>query len=65
MIEDELRLDDPLRDYVEEIAKAARRATAITQLLVFNRRQLLEPRIITVNAVISPIEKMLMSGCPK
>jgi len=61
MILDELRPDDPLRDYAEEIARAAGRAGAITkQLLVFSRRQMLEPRIITVNAIISQIEKMLL-----
>ena len=60
MVLDELRPGDPLRDYAEEIAKAAGRAGAITrQLLVFSRRQMLEPRIISVNAVISQIEKML------
>jgi two-component system, cell cycle sensor histidine kinase and response regulator CckA len=60
MILDELRPDDPLRDYVEEIAKAAGRAGAITkQLLVFSRRQMLEPRVVSVNAIISQIEKML------
>jgi two-component system, cell cycle sensor histidine kinase and response regulator CckA len=61
MILDELRPDDPLRDYVEEIAKAASRAGAITkQLLVFSRRQMLEPRTISINAIISQIEKMLL-----
>jgi two-component system, cell cycle sensor histidine kinase and response regulator CckA len=61
MILDELRPDDPLRDYVEEIAKAAGRAGAITrQLLVFSRRQMLEPRVISVSAIISEIEKMLI-----
>jgi signal transduction histidine kinase/ActR/RegA family two-component response regulator len=60
MILEELREDDPLRDYAEEIRTAADRAGAITnQLLAFSRRQLIEPRIISVNIVISQIEKML------
>jgi two-component system, cell cycle sensor histidine kinase and response regulator CckA len=60
MILEELREDDPLRDYAEEIRTAADRAGAITnQLLAFSRRQLIEPRIISVNSVISQIEKML------
>jgi len=61
MILDELRPDDPLRDYVEEIARAAGRAGAITkQLLVFSRRQMLEPRVISVNGIVTQIEKMLL-----
>jgi PAS domain S-box-containing protein len=61
MILDELQPDDPLRDYVEEIARAAGRAGAITkQLLIFSRRQMVEPQIISVNAIISQIEKMLL-----
>jgi two-component system, cell cycle sensor histidine kinase and response regulator CckA len=60
MILEELREDDPLRDYAQEIGTAAERAGAITkQLLAFSRRQLLEPRVIGVNAVILQIENML------
>jgi len=60
MILEELREDDPLRNYAEEVRTAADRAGAITnQLLAFSRRQLIEPRVISVNTVISQIEKML------
>jgi len=60
MILEELKREDPLREYAEEIGKAAERAGSITkQLLVFSRRQIVEPRIISVNAVVSHIEKML------
>jgi two-component system cell cycle sensor histidine kinase/response regulator CckA len=60
MILEELRAEDPLREYAEEIGSAADRAGSITkQLLVFSRRQMIEPRVIRVNEVVSQIEKML------
>ena len=60
MILDELSPQDPLRGYAEEILKAADRAGAITnQLLAFSRRQIIQPRVINVNAVVAQTEKML------
>ncbi len=60
MILDELSTVDPLRGYAEEILKAADRAGALTnQLLAFSRRQIMKPRIISVNSVIEQTEKML------
>ena len=60
MIVDELSPVDPLRGYAEEALKAADRAGAITnQLLSFSRRQLMQPRVINVNTVITQTEKML------
>ena len=60
MILDELSPLDPLRGYAEEILKAADRAGALTnQLLAFSRRQIMQPRVINVNAVIEQTEKML------
>ncbi len=60
MILDELSPVDPLRGYAEEILKAADRAGALTnQLLAFSRRQIMQPRVISVNAVIEQTEKML------
>ena len=50
MILEELSPLDPLRGYAEEVLKAADRATAITnQLLAFSRRQIIQPRVISVN----------------
>jgi len=47
---------------LDEIRKAARRAAALTrQLLAFSRKQVLEPRIIDVNAVVLNLDKMLRS----
>jgi two-component system cell cycle sensor histidine kinase/response regulator CckA len=60
MILDELSTMDPLRGYAEEILKAADRAGALTnQLLAFSRRQVMQPRIINLNAVLGQTEKML------
>jgi PAS domain S-box-containing protein len=60
MILDELSTMDPLRGYAEEILKAADRAGALTnQLLAFSRRQIMQPRVINVNAVMIQTQKML------
>ncbi|MEP6992916.1 MAG: PAS domain S-box protein [Acidobacteriota bacterium] len=51
---------DPRRESAEEIRQASKRAAALTQqLLAFSRRQVLEPRVLDLNAVISNMEKML------
>ncbi len=51
---------DPLRLYVEEIKKAGMRATSLTnQLLTFSRRQVLQPRILDLNQVISESKNLL------
>ncbi len=60
MILDELPPLDPLRDYADEILKAAERAGSLTnQLLAFSRRQIIQPRIMNVNTVVGQTEKML------
>jgi two-component system cell cycle sensor histidine kinase/response regulator CckA len=52
--------EDPRRADVVEIETAARRATSLThQLLAFSRRQVLQPAVLEVNAVIRNLEKML------
>ena len=51
---------DPRREDVEEIAASADRAAALTrQLLAFSRRQMLQPRPIELNSVVTEIEKLL------
>ncbi|MGE5569217.1 MAG: PAS domain S-box protein [Rhodospirillales bacterium] len=60
LVLDQLSLGDPLRGYVEEVLTAASRAVALTnQLLAFSRRQVLQPRVLNVNALLSSTEKML------
>ena len=45
---------------VREILKAAKRAAALTgQLLAFSRKQILQPTLLDLNAVVTDIEKML------
>jgi PAS domain S-box-containing protein len=52
--------DRPLRHDLEEIHAAAERAASLTrQLLTFSRKQVLVPRVIDLNAVLSESEKML------
>jgi PAS domain S-box-containing protein len=52
--------ESPLLGSIEEIRKAGERAANLTrQLLAFSRRQLLEPKVLNLNALVSNIEKML------
>ncbi len=52
--------DDPMREAVDEIEKAGRRAAALTQqLLAFSRKQVLEPKILDLNSIVADVEKML------
>jgi two-component system, cell cycle sensor histidine kinase and response regulator CckA len=53
---------DPLADNLLEIQKAADRATRLTrQLLAISRKQVLQPRPVDLNAVLSGLENMLRS----
>jgi two-component system, cell cycle sensor histidine kinase and response regulator CckA len=57
---DDLSAADPRRKDVEEVRKAAERAAGLTrQLLAFSRQQILQPKIIDVNALVGDLEKML------
>jgi PAS domain S-box-containing protein len=52
----ELREGDPVREDVAEIHAAAERAAALTrQLLTFSRRQPLEERVVSLNAVLEDL----------
>jgi two-component system cell cycle sensor histidine kinase/response regulator CckA len=51
---------DPDRSCVDEILRAGQRAASLTrQLLAFSRQQVLEPKVLDLNDVISDMEKML------
>ena len=52
--------DARLIKYVDDIIKAADRAAGLTrQLLAFSRKQVLQPRILDLNAVVGETETML------
>ena len=52
--------DHPFREAIEEIQNAGNRAAALTQqLLAFSRKQVLEPKVIDLNMVVSEVQKML------
>ncbi len=56
----DLAPEDPRRADVVEIRKATERAAALTrQLLAFSRRQVLQPKVVDLNAVIAGAEKLL------
>jgi PAS domain S-box-containing protein len=60
LILQELRPNDPLRADVEQIRDAGQRAAGLTrQLLAFSRRQLLHPRIVSLNTTVTDLEPML------
>jgi PAS domain S-box-containing protein len=51
---------EPIREEIEEIQKAGERAANLTrQLLAFSRKQLFEPKVIDVNALIAESTRML------
>jgi PAS domain S-box-containing protein len=51
---------DPNYEFLNEILTAGERASTLTrQLLTFSRKQIIEPRAVVVNEVISGIERML------
>ena len=56
----QLKKEDPLWEKIEEIMKAADRASELTrQLLAFSRRQILESKVVDLNFLIQNMEKML------
>ena len=57
---EDLAAKDPRRQDAEEIRKASDRAAGLTrQLLAFSRQQVLQPRVVDLNALVSELEKML------
>ncbi len=56
----EENLPPQTRDDVEQIIKAAQRARSLTrQLLAFSRKQVLQPKLMSINEYIGDMEKML------
>ena len=60
LVQNRLRAEDPVRRDVGEIVAVAERAASLTrQLLAFSRQQVLETRVIDLNAIVSDLERML------
>jgi two-component system cell cycle sensor histidine kinase/response regulator CckA len=56
----ETKEEDPLKENIEEIKKAADRAADLTrQLLAFSRRQIMEMKVLDINTTLQNLEKML------
>jgi len=60
MILRDLPGEDPLHGCIEEVLKAASRATSLTnQLLAFSRRQVIQPKVLDLNAHVANMDRML------
>jgi two-component system cell cycle sensor histidine kinase/response regulator CckA len=56
----QLKKEDPLTQKVDQIVKCSTRAAGLTrQLLAFSRKQVLEPKILNLNQIVSNVETML------
>jgi two-component system cell cycle sensor histidine kinase/response regulator CckA len=56
----QLHPQDPLWEHVQQIQKAGERAATLTkQLLSFSRREMIEPRVISLNTVVGELDRML------
>ncbi|MBA3847652.1 MAG: PAS domain S-box protein, partial [Planctomycetes bacterium] len=60
IIQQGLDAHHPLRSHAEQMLKAAWRAAQLTrQLLAFGRRQVLQPRVVDLNAIVADMGKLL------
>ncbi|RLB76488.1 MAG: hypothetical protein DRH24_17790 [Deltaproteobacteria bacterium] len=51
---------DPLNEYIEEIKNAGNTAASLTrQLLTFSRKQMIQPKVLSINRILHDMEKML------
>ncbi len=56
---EELYEDHPVRHEIESVVKASEKAESLTrQLLAFSRRQVLQPRLLDLNLLVTNIERM-------
>jgi two-component system cell cycle sensor histidine kinase/response regulator CckA len=57
---EDLAADDPIRDDVEQMTIAGKRAADLTrQLLLFSRQQVLETQVLDLNTLVSDMRKMI------
>jgi two-component system cell cycle sensor histidine kinase/response regulator CckA len=60
LVEESLPEAGPARADIREVKRAAERAADLTaQLLAFSRKQILQPRVVSLNEIIRRMEKML------
>ena len=60
ILEHRLPPGDPLHKECQQIKKAGQSAASLTrQLLAFSRQQVLEPKVLDLNAIVLNVEKML------
>jgi PAS domain S-box-containing protein len=60
MVLDDINTEHPFRESMEEIIRAAGRATGMTRhLLTFSRRQVTQPKNLVLNELVRDVEKML------
>jgi PAS domain S-box-containing protein len=60
MLERYLRSEDPLWEHVQRIRESGERAANLTkQLLSFSRREMIEPRVVNLNELVSRLADML------
>ncbi len=53
--------DSPLRQHVDTVMSVAERAATLTrQLLAFSRRQVLKPKVVVLNSIITDVHKLLV-----
>ena len=56
----EIAADHPHRSALEQVKRAGERAAALTrQLLLFTRRQVVEARVVDLNAIVREMDRML------
>lgn len=61
LLDDEANQAEAVRENVREIRRVTDRAAALTrQLLVFSRKQIIQPQTIPLNSLIQLLEKMLV-----
>ena len=60
LLQAHLAAGDPLRRHVDLIEQAGSRAAALTrQLLAFSRKQVIDPKVLDLNALVAGLEPML------
>ena len=60
MAQRQLGPEHPVRARVDEMLKAAERAAGLTrQLLAFSRKQVMQPKLLDLNAIVADVDNML------